>query len=86
MSIYGIFADPATIQAQLNNLSSLVPGGAIEVIAEQLQRVTSGGTSTLGLAFLVSLTIALWSANAGMKALFDALNIVYDAKETRGAH
>jgi membrane protein len=38
----------------------------------------------LGLAFLVSLAIALWSANAGMKALFDALNIVYDAKETRG--
>jgi membrane protein len=84
VSIYGIFADPATIQAQLNNLSSLVPGGAIEIIGDQLQRVTSGGTSTLGLAFLVSLAIALWSANAGMKALFDALNIVYDAKETRG--
>jgi membrane protein len=84
VSIYGIFADPTTIQAQLNNLSSLLPGGAIEIIGDQLQRVTSGGTSTLGLAFLVSLAIALWSANAGMKALFDALNIVYDAKETRG--
>jgi membrane protein len=30
------------------------------------------------------LVISLWSANAGIKALFDALNIVYDAKETRG--
>jgi membrane protein len=32
VSIYGIFADPATIQAQLTNLSSLLPGGAIEII------------------------------------------------------
>jgi membrane protein len=84
VSVYGIFANPTTIQAQLDNLSSLLPGGAIEIIGDQLQRVISGGTSTLGLAFLVSLAISLWSANAGMKALFDALNIVYGAKETRG--
>src|SRR4030095_15678631 len=50
VSIYGIFADPATIQAELDNLSSLFPGGAIAIIGDQLQRVTSGGTSTLGLA------------------------------------
>jgi membrane protein len=30
------------------------------------------------------LAISLWSANAGMKALFDALNIVYGATESRG--
>jgi membrane protein len=47
VSIYGIFADPATIQAQLNNLSSLLPGGAIETIGDQLQRVTSGVMTTL---------------------------------------
>jgi membrane protein len=28
--------------------------------------------------------MALWSANAGMKALMDALNVVYDEKEKRG--
>jgi membrane protein len=27
--------------------------------------------------------ISIWSANAGVMALFDALNIVYHAKETR---
>ena len=27
---------------------------------------------------------ALWSANAGMKAIFDALNIIYDEEEKRG--
>jgi hypothetical protein len=78
VSIYGIFADPTTIQAQLNNLSSLLPGGAIEIIGDQLQRVTSGGTSTLGLAFLVSLAIALWSANAGILAIRS--NLFYIAR------
>jgi membrane protein len=84
VSVYGIFADPAAIHTHLNELSSLLPGGAIEIIGEQLERVTSGGRATLGGAFAVSLSLSLWSANAGMKALFDALNIVYGASERRG--
>ena len=49
-----------------------------------MKRAASGGKATLSFAFLISVAISLWSANAGMKALFDALNIVYAAKETRG--
>ena len=81
VAIYGLFSDPATIQGHLNELSSLLPGGAIEIIGDQLQRVASGGTTALGATFLVSLAISLWSANAGMKAMFDALNIVYGANQ-----
>ena len=84
VSIYGLFADPASIQAQLSDLSPLLPGGAIEVIGDQLQRVASGGKTRLGVTFAFTLAISLWSANAGMKALFDALNIVCGATETRG--
>jgi len=40
-------------------------------------------TDTLGLTFLIGLAIALWSANAGVVALFDALNIVYKESEKR---
>jgi len=49
-----------------------------------LKRAAEGRSTTLGFAFIVSLLVSLWSANAGIKALFDALNIVYSAKETRG--
>ena len=84
VSVYGIFADPGTIRMHLDDLSSILPSGAIEVIGDQLSRVTSGGKSTLGATFLFTLGLSLWSANAGMKALFDALNIVYDAQERRG--
>ena len=32
---------------------------------------------------MIGLATALWSANAGVKAMFDALNIVYEAAEKR---
>src|SRR3954465_505373 len=84
VSIYGLFADPATIQDHLNLLSGVLPGGALEVIGEQVKRITSKGSGTLGFAFFSGLAISLWSANAGVKAMFDALNIAYGEEEKRG--
>ena len=84
VSIYGIFSDPGTIRSHLEDLSSFLPGGAIEIIGDQLERVASGGKTTLGATFIFTLGLSVWSANAGMKAVFDALNIVYDAEERRG--
>jgi membrane protein len=84
VSLYGLFADPAAIKNHLDRLASFLPGGAIEVIGDQIQRVTSAGAGTLGLSSLVGLAIAIWGANAGVKAVFDALNVAYGAKEERG--
>jgi membrane protein len=83
VSIYGLFADPATIQNHLNALSGVLPGGALEIIGEQVTRIASQGEGTLGFGFIFGLLISLWSANAGMKAVFDALNIVYGEEEKR---
>jgi membrane protein len=84
VSIYGLFTDPGTIGAHLDRLSGFLPGGAMEIIGDQMRRVGETGKTKLGLTFATSLAISLWSANAGMKSLFDALNIVYNAKDTRG--
>jgi len=84
IAIYGLFADPGAIASHLDSISSFVPGGAIEVLRDQMSRLTAQGAGTLGLAFIVGLAVSLWSANAGIKALFDALNIVYGEKEKRG--
>jgi membrane protein len=84
VSLYGLFADPSTISAQLQSLGDILPGGALDVIREQMTRVASQGNKTLGLTFLVSLAVSLWSANAGIKSLFEALNIVYGEDEKRG--
>ncbi len=44
--------------------------------------VSNSGTK-LGVGFIVGLAVALWSANSGMKAVIDGLNVVYDEKEKR---
>ena len=83
VALYGLFADTHTIVTQLNSLAGVLPGGAIAVIGDQVGRIVSRPSSSLGFTFIVSLLISLWSANAGMKAMFDALNVVYNAEERR---
>jgi len=83
VSIYGLFADPTTIQQQLDSVSGVLPGGAIDVIRDQLNRLVAQPRGTLGVSFVIGLVVALWSANGGIKALFDALNVVYGEKEQR---
>jgi membrane protein len=83
VSIYGLLSDPTTIAKQLDSVSAVLPGGAIDVIRDQLNRLTAQPNSTLGISFLIGLVISLWSANGGIKALFDALNVVYEEKEQR---
>jgi membrane protein len=83
VALYGLFADPATITSHLESIAGMVPGGAIEVLRDQITRVASQGRTTLGVTFVGSLLVSLWSANAGMKSLFDALNLVYNETEKR---
>ncbi len=83
VSIYGLFADPSTIESHLSALSGFLPSGAMEIISEQVKRIASQGGGTLGFSFIIGLVVSLWSANAGMKAIIDALNIVYEEEEKR---
>ena len=83
VSLYGLFADASTIGKHLSLLSGFLPGGVLQLIAEQITLISRQGNETLGTAFVVGLLIALGSANSGMAALFDALNVVYDEREKR---
>ena len=83
VSIYGLFADPSRIADQLDTLAGLLPGGGMEVIRDQLTRVASQSNGSLTLGVIIGLLVSLWSANGGMKALFDALNVVYGEQEKR---
>lgn len=83
VSIYGIFADAGSINDQLGALQSVMPSGALEIIGDQVKRIAAKGGGTLGLSALVGIVLSIWSANGGMKAIFDALNIVYAEQEKR---
>ena len=76
VAVYGLFADPTAITRHLDQVSGILPGGALDVARDQLTRVASKGSGTLGTTFVVGLVISLWIANAAMKSLFDTLNIV----------
>jgi membrane protein len=54
----------------------ILPAGGVEIIQEQVSRLAAKGETKLGFAFASRLGLALWSANAGMKALIDALNVI----------
>jgi membrane protein len=83
VSIYGFVADPGSITRHLDSLSAVVPGGALQILRDQITRLSEHAGSTLGLTVLIGLLISLWSAGSGVKALIDALNIVYEEKEKR---
>ena len=84
VAIYGLFADPASLTSYLQSMAGVLPDGAIDVIRDQMSRIASHGASTLSLTFLAGLAVSLWSANAGVKSMFDALNLVYNEEEKRG--
>jgi membrane protein len=84
VAIYGLFADPSKIAAHVDSLSGVLPGGALETIRNQMNLVASQGSSKLGVTFLIGFAVSLWSANAGIKSIFDALNLVYNEPEKRG--
>jgi membrane protein len=83
VSIYGLVSDPATINEHLASLQGVLPQGALDIVGEQVKRITEKGDTTLGLTFFTGIALSLWSANGGMKAVFDALNVVYEEKEKR---
>lgn len=83
ISIYGLFTDASSLGEQIRALSGVLPSGAVDIVSEQMARVATQGDGKLGIGLVFGLGLALWSANAGMKTLFDALNIVYEEKEKR---
>jgi membrane protein len=84
VSSYGLFAKGSTINQHLSMLAGMLPESAFGIVRDQVERVLAKGDVTLGLAFLFSFVLAVWSANGGVKAVIDALNVAYEEEEKRG--
>jgi membrane protein len=84
ISIYGLVADPATIETQLNSFSGVLPQEALKLLSDQLHALVAAPRDKLGLGLLVSLLIALWSATSGTGSLMQALTVAYEERENRG--
>jgi membrane protein len=83
VSIYGLFATPADVIQHMQAFSGVLPPGVWDIFSTQLQTITRHETSTLTLAALLGVVIALWSARSAMSALMTATNIAYGEREKR---
>ena len=81
--IFGLLADPATIHSNLDSLKDALPAEAWQIIDRQLAALTAQSTS-LSVAGIFSLLVALYSARTAASAMMEALNTVYGVQEKRG--
>jgi membrane protein len=81
ISILGVIGPSAT-QPLLDNLSTVAPGPAKDILTNALTGLESAkGASTLTL--IIGLAAAIWSASGYIGAFMDAANAVWDAPEGR---
>jgi membrane protein len=84
VSIYAFFSNASSIANHVSLVADIVPGASLDLLRDEITRIAGRSDGKLTFGFFLGFGIALWSANAGMKAIFDALNIIYDEEEKRG--
>lgn len=83
VALYGLTADPATVEQQFGMLSSVLPPQAYRMVIDQIGHLAQTSSQSLGWGLAVSLFIALWSVGNLTQAIFAALNIAYEEPERR---
>jgi len=83
VSLYGLFAERSQIGSDIASLSEFLPAGALPIVSEQISRIASHSQTGNILVLAFSLGFAVWSANSGIKALIEALNVAYGVADRR---
>jgi membrane protein len=84
VSIYGLFADEATVVRQVGDVLGAAPHEVRDLVTAQLRSIATGSATGAGVAAVLGVVLALWSASSGMKHLIGAINLAYDEEENRG--
>jgi membrane protein len=77
IALFGLIADPGVVDSQLELMRDLIPEQIFLLLEDQLSRLLSAQSGTLGWTTAVSISIALWSARAGVGALMTGLTAVH---------
>ena len=84
VSIYGLFANEATVVRQVKGVLGAAPEEVRNLVVAQLRSIVSGSAGGITLTAIIGILVALWSASSGMSHLLGAINVAYDEDETRG--
>ncbi|MGP3969921.1 YihY/virulence factor BrkB family protein [Streptomyces sp. 6N223] len=83
VSIAGLIGGSA-IDSLIDNVATLAPGAAQDILTTMLEEL-KGKRSQAGIALVVGVALALWSASGYVAAFMRASNAVYDIGEGRPA-
>ncbi|MDX6587768.1 MAG: rane protein [Solirubrobacterales bacterium] len=81
VSLLGIFGDQGTIDSLLGIIEDLAPGDAATTFEGAIEGAVN--SSKAGLAFVIGVALALYSASGFIGAFSRATNDIYEVSETR---
>jgi membrane protein len=83
VSIVGLFGDPQSTTTTITDIVTQIgPQSAAETFSEPIETITSN-RSGAGIAFVLGLAAALWSASGYVGAFMRASNVIYETPEGR---
>ena len=83
VSIVGLFGNPAQTTRKLTDIvDKIAPGGAAHTLTNTIQSITSNRTGD-GIAFVLGLAGALWSASGYIGGFTRASNVIFETPEGR---
>ena len=81
VSVLGLIGTSAT-QPLIDNLGRVAPGPAQDIFTSAIRNL-QGSQGAAGVAFIIGLAVALWSASGYVAAFMRASNSIYDIEEGR---
>jgi membrane protein len=84
VSAYGLYFNAATITNNLSLLNDVVPPNVLDLVREQATRIAANSGRALSTGIVAGILVSFWSAMSGIKAMIDALNVIYEQQESRG--
>lgn len=80
---YGLIGDPQLVADHMQSIITVVPEDAAKLISDQLMGIVTTKKPTIGFGLILALAFAVYGATRAASAIIEALNIVYEEKESR---
>ena len=83
ISVYGLIFNPEDAERQIQLIAGVIPEGAQDFWLGQMSRIAEAPLAALSTQGLLALTIALFAASRGAKALIAGLNHLAEDRDIR---
>lgn len=83
VSIYGLVADPASIESVVGSLTATLPLQARTLVQQSLMAFIARTSGDLTFSVVIGIIGVLWSSSSGMGALVHAVNVASDNPQHR---